>query len=103
MIKSVLIRQLSPFEHVVLLKMCAGHSNFAIAKETGRSIKVIENTLSRSARAFGITSHFDINIRIILALAYRCKFGDEAAVSFGYECDCSQIEDNQTCTLKVSV
>jgi DNA-binding CsgD family transcriptional regulator len=91
MIKSTLIRELSPFEHIVLLLMCAGDSNASIAKKTRRSIKVIENTLSRSARAFDITSHVDNNIRIILALAYRCKFGDEAAVNFGYECDCSQI------------
>lgn len=58
--------------------MCQGKSNSAIANETNRSIKVIENTISRVARVFGITSHGGNNLRVLLALAYRANHGDFA-------------------------
>ena len=58
--------------------MCQGKSNSAIANETNRSIKVVENTISRVARVFGITSTCDNNIRVLLALSYRANHGDLA-------------------------
>lgn len=103
MIEPVLIRELSPFEHAVLILMCAGNSNAAIARYTAHSAKVIENTISRSARAFGITSDEDNNIRISLALAYRCRFGDEAGNNFGHECECAEIGLDHKCHLHPSV
>ena len=99
MIEPVLSRELTPFEHVVLVLMCAGNSNVAIARVTAHSAKVIENTISRSARAFGITSDVDNNIRISLALAYRCLYGDEAVENFGHECDCLDVGPAHKCDL----
>ena len=40
--------------------------------------KVIENTISRSAKAFNLKSDPDTNIRVLLALAYRANYGDAA-------------------------
>ena len=71
-------RNLTSLEHSILQIMCQGKSNSAIAKETNRSIKVIENTISRVARVFGITSSCDNNIRVLLALTYRANHGDFA-------------------------
>ena len=103
MIEPVLIRELSPFEHAVLVLMCAGNPNAAIARYTAHSAKVIENTISRSARAFGITSDVDNNIHITLALAYRCRFGDEAGDNYGHDCDCSEITSDHRCDVSPSV
>jgi len=79
-------RELSPFEHLVLELVCQGKSNAAIARETSHTEKVIENTVSRSARVFGIISDGDNNVRVLLALAYRTHFGDAAFESFGLPC-----------------
>jgi DNA-binding NarL/FixJ family response regulator len=79
-------RELTPFEHLVLDLLCKGKSNAAIAHETSHTEKVIENTVSRSARVFGITSDGDTNVRVLLALAYRTHFGDTAFEAFGLPC-----------------
>ena len=71
-------RELSPFEKLVLVLLCEGKSNFAIAKLTVHTEKVIENTVSRSAQVFGIKSDADTNLRVLLALAFRAHYGDQA-------------------------
>lgn len=71
-------RELSPFEKLVLELVCEGKTNSAIAKLTGHTEKVIENTVSRSAHAFGIKSDADTNLRVLLALAFRAHYGDKA-------------------------
>jgi hypothetical protein len=58
--------------------LCEGKTNSSIARETNHTEKVIENTISRSAKAFGITSDADTNIRVLLALAFRTHYGDAA-------------------------
>lgn len=73
-----LLRDLSPFEHLVCGHLCDGKSNSAIAKTTYHTEKAVENTVSRSAHAFSIKSNSDINVRVLLALAYRSYFGDSA-------------------------
>ena len=83
---TIMQRELTPFEHLVLNQLCKGKSNSAIAEETSHSEKVIENTVSRSARVFGISSDGDTNVRVLLALAYRTHFGDAAFDSFGMPC-----------------
>ncbi|MEY5144677.1 MAG: hypothetical protein RL745_38 [Actinomycetota bacterium] len=82
----LMIRELTPFEHLVLGMVCEGKSNAAIARETAHSEKVVENTVSRAARAFNLHATGDINIRVLLALAYRTHFGDRAFENFGVEC-----------------
>ncbi len=79
-------RDLTPFEHLVLDHVCQGKSNSAIAELTAHTDKVIENTVSRSARVFGILSDGDTNVRVLLALAYRTHFGDAAFEAFGLPC-----------------
>jgi DNA-binding NarL/FixJ family response regulator len=83
---TIMQRDLTPFEHLVLDLLCKGKSNVAIAHETAHTEKVIENTVSRSARVFGITSDGDTNVRVLLALAYRTHFGDAAFDAFGLPC-----------------
>jgi len=75
---TITTRELTPFEQLVLGLLCEGKSNAAIARETNHTEKVVENTISRSAKAFGITSDGDTNIRVLLALAYRTHYGDAA-------------------------
>jgi DNA-binding NarL/FixJ family response regulator len=79
-------RELSPFEQLVLGLLCDGKTNSAIARETNHTEKVIENTISRSAKAFGITSDEDTNIRVLLALAFRTHYGDAAFDRLGVPC-----------------
>ena len=79
-------RELSPFEQLVLGLLCEGKTNTAIARETNHTEKVIENTIIRSAKAFGITSDEDTNIRVLLALAYRTHYGDAAFDRLGVPC-----------------
>ncbi len=79
-------RELTPFEQLVLGLLCEGKTNSAIARETNHSEKVIENTVSRSAKAFGITSDEDTNIRGLLALACRTHYGDAAFDRLGVPC-----------------
>ena len=64
-------RELSPFEQLVLGLLCEGRTNSAIARETNHTEKVVENTISRSAKSFGIKSDADTNMRVLLALAFR--------------------------------
>ena len=71
-------RELSPFERLVLELLCEGKTNGAIAIDTGHTEKVIENTVSRSARVFGIKADGDTNVRVLLALAFRTHYGDAA-------------------------
>ena len=75
---TITTRELTPFEQLVLGLLCDGKTNSAIARETNHTEKVIENTISRSAKAFGITSDGDTNIRVLLALAFRTHYGDAA-------------------------
>lgn len=79
-------RELSPFEQLVLGLLCEGKTNAAIARETNHTEKVIENTVSRSAKAFGIKSDEDTNIRVLLALAFRTHYGDAAFDRLGVPC-----------------
>jgi len=71
-----LARELTPFEHLVLGMLCEGMTNSAIAHETSHTEKVVENTISRSVKAFGIDHDPDTNIRVLLALGYRAHYGD---------------------------
>ena len=93
MIKDITLMQrgLTPFEHLVLALVCAGKSNSAIALETSHTVKVVENTVSRSARAFGITSDGETNVRVLLALAYRTNFGDTAFDALNVPCHHLQV------------
>jgi DNA-binding NarL/FixJ family response regulator len=75
---AITARELNPFEILVLGLLCEGKTNSAIARETSQTEKVIENTISRSAKAFNIKSDADTNIRVLLALAFRTHFGDAA-------------------------
>lgn len=82
----VLIRELTPFEHNVMTLLCEGKTNAAIARETHHSEKAVENTVSRTAHAFALHKDADVNLRVVLALAYRSYFGDKAFEKFGIEC-----------------
>ena len=75
---TIQFRDLTPFERLVMELLCEGKSNAAIARETAHTEKVVENTVSRTAKAFGIKSDGDTNIRVLLALAYRAHYGDKA-------------------------
>lgn len=67
-------RTLSPSEHLILRCLCTGQSNIAISNSTHFSIKSVENTISRSAKVFGVLAGVNINLRVLLALAYRANF-----------------------------
>ena len=82
----ILLRELSPFEQLVCEHLCDGLTNAAIAKATAHTDKVIENTVSRVAHAFSIKSNGDVNVRVLLALAYRTHFGDKAFDKLGTTC-----------------
>ena len=75
---TITTRELNPFEQLVLGLLCDGKTNSAIARETSHTDKVIENTISRAAKAFNIKSDPDTNIRVVLALAFRTHYGDVA-------------------------
>ena len=75
---TITTRELNPFEQLVLGMLCEGKTNSAIARETSHTEKVIENTISRAAKAFSIKADPDTNIRVLLALAYRAHYGDLA-------------------------
>jgi len=83
---TIISRALSPFEQLVLGLLCEGKTNSAIAAETSQTEKVIENTVSRAAKAFNIKSDGDTNTRVLLALAFRTHFGDKAFEKLGVEC-----------------
>ena len=88
---TIAIRELSPFEQLVLNLLCEGKSNSAIANETAHTEKVIENTVSRSAHVFGIKSDSETNLRVLLALAFRSHFGDQAFDKLQVECSHHEI------------
>jgi len=79
-------RDLTPFEQLVLGLLCEGKSNSAIAHDTSHTEKVVENTVSRAAKAFSIKSDSDTNTRVLLALAYRTHYGDNAFDKLNIEC-----------------
>lgn len=79
-------RDLNPFEKLVLGLLCEGKTNAAIARETSHTEKVVENTISRAAKAFNIKSDADTNIRVLLALAFRTHYGDSAFDRLGVAC-----------------
>jgi DNA-binding NarL/FixJ family response regulator len=79
-------RELTPFEQLVLELVCEGKSNGAIALQTSHSEKVVENTVSRSAQVFGIKSDSETNLRVLLALAYRAHYGDQAFDKLNIPC-----------------
>ena len=82
----IALRELSPFEQLVLNLLCEGKSNSSIANETAHTEKVIENTVSRSAQVFGIKSDRETNLRVLLALAFRTHYGDKAFDSLHVSC-----------------
>lgn len=79
-------RELTPFEQLVLGLLCEGKSNSAIARETSHTEKVIENTISRAAKTFGIKADPETNVRVLLALAFRAQHGDAAFDKLGLPC-----------------
>ena len=85
-------RDLTPFERLVMDLMCQGKSNAAIAHETAHTEKVVENTVSRTAKAFGIKSDGETNLRVLLALAYRTHYGDKAFDRLGIACQHHEID-----------
>jgi DNA-binding NarL/FixJ family response regulator len=97
---NILLRELTPFEHLVCENLCEGMTNSAIAKATSHTEKVVENTVSRAAHAFSIKSTPDVNVRVLLALAYRSHFGDKAFDKLGIACQHMTIGPNgeQICT-----
>ncbi|MEN9679228.1 MAG: hypothetical protein RL301_446 [Actinomycetota bacterium] len=93
-------RELTPFERLVLDLVCEGKSNAAIARDTAHTEKVIENTVSRSAKAFNIKSDGDTNVRVLLALAYRTHYGDKAWDKLHIPCEHFEMgpDGTQICT-----
>lgn len=83
---TITTRELTPFEQLVLGLLCEGKSNAAIARKTNHAEKVVENTISRSAKAFNISSDGETNIRVLLALAFRTHYGDSAFDRLGVPC-----------------
>jgi DNA-binding NarL/FixJ family response regulator len=88
---TITARELNPFEKLILGLLCEGKTNSAIARETSHTEKVIENTISRSAKAFNIKSDADTNIRVLLALAFRTHFGDAAFDRLNFPCSHLQV------------
>ena len=91
---NILLRELTPFEKLVCEHLCDGLTNGAIARTTGHTEKVIENTVSRSAQVFGIKSDGETNIRVLLALAYRTHFGDGSFDKLNVDCSHSKIGED---------
>jgi len=73
--------------------LCEGKSNAAIASETSHTEKVVENTVSRTAKAFGIRADGETNLRVLLALAYRTHYGDKAFDQLGVACQHFEIDE----------
>ena len=88
---NLIVRQLTPFEQLVCEHLCDGLTNAAIAQATSHTEKVIENTVSRVAQAFTLRSNTEINLRVLLALAYRTHFGDLAFDKLNVPCKHLQI------------
>jgi hypothetical protein len=85
-------RELSPFEQLVLGLVCEGKTNSAIATRTSHTEKVVENTVSRAAKAFNIKSDAETNTRVLLALAFRTHYGDKAFDQLGVECQHFEVD-----------
>ncbi len=83
---TITTRELNPFEKLVLGMLCEGKTNAAIARDTAHTEKVIENTISRAAKAFNIKSDADTNIRVLIALAFRTHYGDASFDRLGIAC-----------------
>jgi DNA-binding NarL/FixJ family response regulator len=98
---TITTRELSPFEQLVLGLLCEGKTNSAIARETNHTEKVIENTVSRSAHVFGIKADVNTNLRVLLALAYRTHYGDQAFEKLGVACSHLEVgpDGRQLCDL----
>ena len=88
---NMIVRPLTPFEQLVCEHLCDGLTNAAIAQATSHTEKVIENTVSRVAQAFTLRSNTEINLRVLLALAYRTHFGDRAFDKLNLPCKHLQI------------
>lgn len=88
---TIAARELNPFEQLVLGLLCEGKTNSAIARETSHTEKVVENTISRAAKAFNIKSDPDTNIRVVLALAFRTHYGDAAFDRLNVACSHLQV------------
>lgn len=84
-------REINPFEILVLGLLCEGKTNSAIARATSHTEKVIENTISRAAKAFNIKSDHETNVRVLLALAHRAHHGDTAFDKLN-QLSCSHLE-----------
>jgi DNA-binding NarL/FixJ family response regulator len=97
---TILARELTPFERLVMDLLCEGKSNAAIAHETSHTEKVVENTVSRTAKTFGIKADGETNLRVLLALAYRTHYGDRAFDRLGIACQHLEIngEGKSVCT-----
>ncbi len=91
---TILSREITPFEHLVAGHLCDGLSNAAIASETSHTEKVIENTVSRMAKALSVKSAPEINIRVVIALAYRAHFGDDAFDKLNVQCKHFETDEN---------
>lgn len=85
-------RELTPFEILVLGLLCEGYTNLRIARDTNHTEKVIENTISRAAKVFGRKADTETNIRVLLALAYRTHFGDQAFDRLGVPCSHFEVD-----------
>lgn len=98
---TILTRDLTPFEHLVAGHLCDGLSNAAIAEATAHTEKVVENTVSRMAKALGVKSAPDVNIRVLIALAYRAHFGDAAFEKLKVPCKHLEVgpDGKQFCSL----
>ncbi|KGA18047.1 hypothetical protein GM50_9855 [freshwater metagenome] len=90
----IAMRELTPFEQLVLGLLCEGKSNAAIARGTSQTEKVVENTVSRAAKAFNIKADGDTNTRVLLALAFRTHYGDKALDKLGAECQHFEIDSD---------
>ena len=91
---NILTRELTPFEQLVCEHLCDGFTNSSIASQTAHSEKVIENTVSRVSKAFSIRSDGNVNVRVLLALAYRAHFGDKAFDKLGVTCAHMSLDAN---------
>lgn len=88
---NLIVRPLTPFEQLVCEHLSDGLTNAAIAQATSHTEKVIENTVSRVAQAFTLRSNTEVNLRVLLALAYRTHFGDRAFDKLNLPCKHLQI------------
>jgi DNA-binding NarL/FixJ family response regulator len=91
---TITTRELTPFEQLVLGLLCEGKTNSSIATKTSHTEKVIENTVSRAAKAFSVKSDGDTNTRVLLALAFRTHYGDKAFDQLGVECQHFEMDAN---------